>query len=390
MSELAQTLADNCDLFALPTDTSTEPCEAPLAKFAVALKEVAGFQRSVNASARVASQKMSNVLEHYSYVQQVRKQDNVAFKKSLSAMNKFTGSTKDSGSTSERLLKSNHLVNGRVAVESRRQCNKKTMELISAMSESASSNVVNVIEAVQIASAGMVDHFEKAGGMHVGLANKDTVLRGKQKSEEISRALQEREQIVDTELASTDELDLALLESKMLYPSPKAGKHFEPEYEKNVGYDDIFRDITLVGDYPADRPNGEQSPSKHQAANTGNLRAWASSQISQRIGRRPKQGWLLRRERKFGVHVWRRIYCFIRGNALVVAVGNGEECIQLIPDLRHSQLLKCAPERYARLYCFDLVTERGTTTFQALGPREMLEWECGLLGAGGGNGPVLL
>ena len=46
------------DSFTLPSKSKADRCEAPLAKYAVTIKEVASFQKTANARSAVATCKM--------------------------------------------------------------------------------------------------------------------------------------------------------------------------------------------------------------------------------------------------------------------------------------------------------------------------------------------
>jgi len=88
---------------------------------------------------------------------------------------------------------------------------------------------------------------------------------------------------------------------------------------------------------------------------------------------------------------WRRIYCLIRGISLVTFTADGtDDYDQLVGDLRRSQFKKINPERFGREYVFQVLTESGTMFFQAMGPRELLEWESSVPSFQNGGGPVLL
>jgi hypothetical protein len=52
------------------------------------------------------------------------------------------------------------------------------------------------------------------------------------------------------------------------------------------------------------------------------------------VGRKAKQGWVLRREKWYGVTKWKWVFCMVRGSALISITSDGREGEDLVRDLR--------------------------------------------------------
>lgn len=404
MENIAQSLADDCDLFALPSDTVTSGCEAPLAKYAVTMKELAGFQRKVNASTARTKQQLESSLQEYEEGARLFKDYATTHKKRFSSMSKFA-TTVEMPQGQESMFKKNHVVAGREAVQARSMCNDATVKWVKQMTALSSSTVVGVVEAVRSGTAGMVEHYERGGGLHASLQNKDGLTAAAKLSTEIQRDVKETALSVNVELATMNELDRAMIDNRVMYAGNAASVAEQTdaglqtggaagtaaaEAGSAIGYDDIFKAVSILGDFPADRPNGEADDGMPlRKPKRDDLREWISSEIAQRVHRAPKQGWLLRREKRFGIAKWQWAYCIVRGSTLLAINQEGGEAQQLVADLRAFKFSKCPPSKFNRQYCFTLSGKKETLTLQALGPREMMEWQAGVP-CDRRSGPVLL
>jgi len=402
MEDIAQSLADDCDLFALPSETVTSGCEAPLAKYAVTMKELAGFQRKVNASTARTKQQLDQTLHGYEEGARLFKDYAATHKKRFTTMSKFA-TTVEMPHGQESLFKKNHVVAGREAVHARSMCNDATVTWVKQMTALSSTTVVDVVEAVQSGTAGMVEHFERGAGLHSSLQNKDGLTAAAKLSAEIQRDVKETALSVNVELATMNELDSAMIDNRVMYAGNAASVAEQTDAATGgasdggggaagsaIGYDDIFKAVSILGDFPADRPNGEADDGMPiRKPKRDDLREWISSEIAQRVHRAPKQGWLLRREKRFGIAKWQWAYCIVRGSTLLAINQEGGEAQQLVADLRAFKFSKCPPSKFNRQYCFTLTGKKETLTLQALGPREMMEWQAGVP-CDRRSGPVLL
>jgi hypothetical protein len=127
MEDLAQGLADDCDTFALPSKRSASGCEAPLAKYAVTLKELAGFQRQANASIAATRKQLAAALHEHRIGSRVFDTYADSRTKQFAAMSKFGSTIDPSAPKKEVPVKKSHAGVGRASVIAREDCNDATL-----------------------------------------------------------------------------------------------------------------------------------------------------------------------------------------------------------------------------------------------------------------------